>query len=228
MRSVPRGELLNDPSSSSVSSRLSRTILQRSKYVLPGSVRLNVRLLRLRSRSPKRCSTCITCLLTIAVEMSRRSLAATKLPDSTTCRNTRMLVNVSIARVYRPVTHASLSRMVGTAAHERGRRASPPTESSEPPSGVLLRLPPCGPQHERSLAVRLHLDYARVPEDRDLFPQNLFALLQQEAATVDREPGDVMSIGRSVAELLLVLEAHVKEVEFCRSATNAAARRAEP
>jgi len=38
-------------------------------------------------------------LLTIAVEMSRRSPAETKLPDSTTCRNTLMLVNVSIVKV---------------------------------------------------------------------------------------------------------------------------------
>src|SRR5690242_7396875 len=94
-------------------------------------------------------------------------------------------------------------------------------------SGVLLRLPPCGPQHERGLAVCLHVDYARVPEDRDLLPQDLFALLQLQAATVDREPGELMSIGRNVANLLLVPEAHVKEVEFCRSAINAAARPTE-
>src|SRR5882762_11802451 len=38
----------------------------------------------------------MTCLLTIAVEMSNRSAAATKLPESTTCRKTLMLVRVSM------------------------------------------------------------------------------------------------------------------------------------
>src|SRR5512146_2859171 len=66
----------------------------------PGSVRLSVRLLRLRRRTPNRRSTFITCLLTIAVDRSSRSAAATKLPDSTTCRNTLMPVKVSMLRVY--------------------------------------------------------------------------------------------------------------------------------
>jgi hypothetical protein len=74
--------------------------LQRSKYTLPASVRLSVRLLRFSRRIPSRFSTCITCLLTVAVDRSIRSAAATKVPDSTTCRNTRMLVNVSIGVVY--------------------------------------------------------------------------------------------------------------------------------
>ena len=38
----------------------------------------------------------MTCLLTIAVERSSRSAAPTKLPDSTTWRNTLMLVSVSM------------------------------------------------------------------------------------------------------------------------------------
>lgn len=75
-------------------------VLQRSKYTRPGSVTLSVRLLRFRSRTPSRFSTCITCLLTIAVESSRCSAAATKLPDSTTWRNTLMLVSVSTRIVY--------------------------------------------------------------------------------------------------------------------------------
>src|SRR6185312_5584568 len=66
----------------------------------PGSVRLSVRLLRLRRRTPNRRSTFITCLLTIAVDTSSRSAAATKLPDSTTCRNTLMPVKVSMLRIH--------------------------------------------------------------------------------------------------------------------------------
>src|SRR4029077_18043794 len=99
-RTVPRGTVPRDPSSSSVASRSSRMVLQRSKYRLPGSVRLSVRLLRFSSRTPSRFSTYATCLLTIAVERSMRSAAATKLPDSTTCRNTLMLVSVSTLIVY--------------------------------------------------------------------------------------------------------------------------------
>ena len=59
-----------------------------------------MRLLRFSRRTPSRFSTYVTCLLTIAVERSMRSAAATKLPDSTTCRNTRMLVSVSTRIVY--------------------------------------------------------------------------------------------------------------------------------
>src|ERR1700740_3140190 len=43
---------------------------------------------------------CMTCLLTIALDTSRRSAAATKLPSSTTVRNTLRLVSVSIDIVY--------------------------------------------------------------------------------------------------------------------------------
>ena len=100
MRKVPRGQLPSADSSTSVVSRSSRMVLQRSKYTEPASVRLNVRLLRLRRRTPSRCSTCITCLLTIAVDESSRSAAATKLPDSTGTLNTLMLVSVSTPRVY--------------------------------------------------------------------------------------------------------------------------------
>src|SRR5579863_7998727 len=100
--------------------------------------------------------------------------------------------------------------------------------SRETPSGVLLRETPCRSEHERSLAVCLHLDDAGgVPEDRDLFPQNPRALLQLQAPTVDREPGDVVPIGSRVAEVLPILEAHVKKVEVSRSLTDAAARPAE-
>ena len=97
---VPRGTVPSDPSSSSVASRSSSMVLQRSKYTLPGSVRLSVRLFRFNSRTPSRFSTYATCLLTIAVERSMRSAAATKLPASTTCLNTLMLVSVSTRIVY--------------------------------------------------------------------------------------------------------------------------------
>src|SRR4029077_17863533 len=63
--------------------------------------------------------------------------------------------------------------------------------------------------------------------DRDLFPQSPLALLQLQAPTVDRKPDDVVPIGRSVAEVLPVLEAHVKKVEPCRCLTDAAARLAD-
>src|ERR1700756_4837142 len=65
--------------------------------MLPGSVRLSLRLLRLSRRAPSRLSMCMMCLLTIGQDGWSRSAAPTKLPDSTTFRNTLMLVRVSIA-----------------------------------------------------------------------------------------------------------------------------------
>src|ERR1700678_2685558 len=95
-RNVPRGTPLTDPTASSASSSSSRMTLHRSKYSLPDSVRLRCRLLRLSRRDPKCFSRNIRCLLVIAVERFNRSAAPTKLPDSTTCRNTFMLTRVSI------------------------------------------------------------------------------------------------------------------------------------
>src|SRR6202789_1572822 len=95
-RSVPRGTPLTDPTASSACSSSSRMTLHRSKYSLPDSVRLRHRLLRLSRRDPKCFSRNIRCLLVIAVERFNRSAAPTKLPDSTTCRNTFMLSRVSI------------------------------------------------------------------------------------------------------------------------------------
>src|ERR1700728_3076588 len=95
-RNVPRGMPLTDPTASSASSMSSRMTLHRSKYSLPDSVRLRCRLLRLSRRDPKCFSRDIRCLLVIAVERFNRSAAPTKLPDSTTCRNTFMLSRVSL------------------------------------------------------------------------------------------------------------------------------------
>src|SRR5580693_6668789 len=95
-RNVPRGTPLTDPTASSASSSSSRMTLHRSRYSLPDSVRLRRRLLRLSRRDPKCFSRNIRCLLVIAVESFNRSAAPTKLPDSTTCRNTFMLSRVSI------------------------------------------------------------------------------------------------------------------------------------
>src|SRR5580692_8129794 len=95
-RNVPRGTPLTDPTASSASSSSSRMTLHRSKYSVPDSVRLRRRLLRLSRRDPKCFSRNIRCLLVIAVERFNRSAAPTKLPDSTTCRNTFMLSSVSI------------------------------------------------------------------------------------------------------------------------------------
>jgi len=50
--------------------------------------------LRLSSRTGRRFSIDRTCLLTIATERSSRSAAPTKLPHSTTWRNTLMRVSV--------------------------------------------------------------------------------------------------------------------------------------
>src|ERR1700678_1204598 len=95
-RNVPRGTPLTDPIASSASSTSSRMTLHRSKYSLPDSVRLRHRLLRLSRRDPKCFSRNIRCLLVIAVERFNLSAAPTKLPDSTTCRNTFMLSRVSL------------------------------------------------------------------------------------------------------------------------------------
>src|ERR1700723_618370 len=95
-RNVPRGTLLTDPTASSASSSSSRMTLHRSRNSLPDSVRLRQRLLRLSRRDPKCFSRNIRCLLVIAVERFNLSAAPTKLPDSTTCRNTFMLSRVSI------------------------------------------------------------------------------------------------------------------------------------
>lgn len=53
-----------------------------------------------RRRTPSRNTRDITCLLTIASDRSSRSAAATKLPDSTTCRKALRLVRVSTRLVY--------------------------------------------------------------------------------------------------------------------------------
>src|ERR1700722_6905340 len=95
-RSVPRGTPLTDPTASSASSSSWRMTLHLSKYSFPDSVRLRRRLLRLSRRDPKCFSRNIRCLLVIAVDRLNRSAAPTKLPDSTTCRNTFMLRSVSI------------------------------------------------------------------------------------------------------------------------------------
>src|ERR1700684_2077390 len=96
IRNVPRGTPLTDPTASSASSSSSRMTLHRSKYSLPDSVRLRRRLLRLSRRDPNCFSRNIRCLLVIAVERFNRSAAPTKLPDSTTCRNTFMLSRLSL------------------------------------------------------------------------------------------------------------------------------------
>src|SRR5580704_6643194 len=123
--------------------------------------------------------------------------------------------------------------MIGTTYSSRARRA----RVSSPVHRVLnsrisLRGPATAPrrgsQHERCVAISLHLDDAGgVTEDRDLFPQNPLAYLQLQAPTVDRKPGDVVAIGSRIAEVLPVLEAHVKKVQICRSLADAAARPAE-
>src|SRR6202789_389411 len=95
-RNVPRGTPLTDLTATSASSSSWRMTLHLSKYSLPDSVRLRRRLLRLSRRDPKCFSRNIRCLLVIAVERFNRSAAPTKLPDSTTCRNTFMLSRVSI------------------------------------------------------------------------------------------------------------------------------------
>src|SRR6202789_3744416 len=95
-RNVPLHTPTTEPRASSASSSSSRMTLHRSKYSLPDSVRLRRRLLRLSRRDPKCFSRKFKCLLVIAVERFNRSAAPTKLPDSTTCRNTFMLSRVSI------------------------------------------------------------------------------------------------------------------------------------
>src|SRR6267378_2783396 len=80
-------------------------------------------------------------------------------------------------------------------------------------------------QHERGVAFRLRLDHAgRVPEHGDLLPVDPLALLQLQTAVVDREPGDVVPVGRHIAPALPFLEPHVKVVDVCQDVTDAAAR----
>src|SRR5580704_17790950 len=64
------------------------------------------------------------CLLTLAVERLRCSAAATKLPDSTTCRNTFILVNVSMAFSDSIGSSGSqMRRMAHDEPREEGRQA---------------------------------------------------------------------------------------------------------
>ena len=83
-----------------------------------------MRLLRLRSRTRRRFSMAMTCLLTMAVERSSRSAAPTKLPDSTTWRNTLMLVSVSISGVvlYLPYCPVQFRAFTATVKENRTYR----------------------------------------------------------------------------------------------------------